>query len=93
MPFQSLDRPPDGLSWEDLDRAAYLVDGEGLQYEGFFAFRRLTRLLWPLRPFYPLLLIPGSDRLGVAIYRRIARNRHRFWSRIFCQVFDGPQDP
>ena len=41
--YQSLARPPDGLSWDDLDRAAYLVDGAGVRYEGFFAFRQVDR--------------------------------------------------
>ena len=93
--YQSLARPPDGLSWADLDRAAYLVDGAGVQHEGFFAFRRLTRILKPLLPLYPLLLLPGMDRLGVALYRRVARNRHRFWSRFSCsrQGSGGPPDP
>ncbi len=84
MPFQTLDAPPPGLSWADLDRAVYLETGKQRQvgrntvrlYEGFYAFRLLTLRLPPLLPLAPFLWLPGANRLGVAVYRWVARNRY-----------------
>ena len=79
IPFQSLEEPPAGLSWTDLDRSAYLVDIATMRlYEGFYSFRRLTLCLWPLAPFAPIFWLPGASLAGVAIYRWIASNRYRF---------------
>jgi hypothetical protein len=76
LPYQDLETPPHGLSWEDLDRAAYLDDpGQGRLYEGFYAFRMLTLRLIPLLPLAPLFWFPGVHLVGVAIYRWVARNR------------------
>ncbi len=88
-PFQELAAPPPGLSWADLDRAAYLETGPaatgrggaGRRYEGFYAFRMLTLRLAPLLPLAPLLWLPGVNRLGEAAYRRVARNRCRLGQR------------
>lgn len=85
IPFQELEAPPRGLSWADLDRAAYLETGPpaagkggtGRRYAGFYAFRMLTLRLAPLMPLAPLLWLPGVNRLGEAAYRRVARNRCR----------------
>jgi len=79
VPYQSLPRPPRGLTLADLDRAAYLETASGRRYEGFYAFRQLARQLIPLLPLYPLLLLPGVDRPGVALYRWVASNRRRLW--------------
>ena len=84
-PFQDLDTPPRGVSWADLDRAAYLETGTpaggqagaGKLYEGFYAFRMLSLRLAPLMPLAPLLWLPGVNRPGAAAYRWVARNRHR----------------
>ena len=77
--FQSLEEPPAGLSWADLNRSAYLVDTATMGlYEGFYAFRRLTLSLWPLAPLAPIFWLPGASLVGVAIYRWIASNRYRF---------------
>ena len=77
IPFQSLEEPPQGLSWEDLDRAAYLDTGRGNLHEGFYSFRMLTLRLLPLVPLAPLFWFPGMNLLGVPLYRWIARNRYR----------------
>ena len=77
IPYQSLERPPEGLSWEDLDRSAYLETGRGGNREGFQAFRGLTLHLLPLWPLAPFLWLPGVPHLGTAVYRWIARNRYR----------------
>ena len=77
VPFQSLETPPVGLSWEDLDRAAYLDTGTHRLHEGFDAFRMLTLRLVPLLPLLPVLWLPGMRLLGVPAYRWVARNRNR----------------
>lgn len=77
VPYQSLETPPAGLSWEDLDRAAYLDTGSHGLHEGFYAFRMLTLRLVPLLPLLPVLWLPGMGLLGVPAYRWVARNRHR----------------
>ncbi len=77
VPYQSLKTPPESLSWDGLDQAAYLDVGAGKLLPGFYAFRRLTlkvALLWPLAPIFWL---PGMQLPGVAVYRWVARNRYR----------------
>jgi predicted DCC family thiol-disulfide oxidoreductase YuxK len=78
IPWQSLAEPPNGLSGEDLGRAAYLDAGNGRLYKGFHAFRMLALRLPPLLPIAPMLWLPGMDALGRAAYGWIAQNRYRF---------------
>jgi len=55
-----------------FDRAAYLVIGGRIALPGFRAFRTLLfamPLLWPL---LPLVYLPGSVRIGDALYRMIS---------------------
>ncbi len=77
IPFQSLEELPRGLSWEDLDRSAYLDTGRGGLHEGFYSFRMLTLRLLPLVPLAPVFWFPGMNLLGTVVYRWIARNRYR----------------
>ena len=85
-PFQDLEAPPGHLTWEDLDREAYLATGaienlgdcSGHLYGGFYAFRMLSLRLLPLMPLVPLLWLPGVNRLGEVTYRWVACNRYRF---------------
>jgi predicted DCC family thiol-disulfide oxidoreductase YuxK len=74
--FQSLEALPGGLTRADLLREAYIQGGEVLE-GGFYAFRRLTRLLPPLWPLAPLLWFPGVHRAGEVAYAWVARNRTR----------------
>ena len=76
MPFQSLEEPPRGLSWEHLNCAAYLDTGRDQLYEGFYSLRMLTLRLPLLVPLAPVLWAPGVNLLGPAVYRWIARNRY-----------------
>lgn len=76
-PYQSLEEPPTGLTWADLDRSAYLETGRGRLYQGFYAFRMLSLRLVPLLPLAPILWVPGVNLAGVAVYRWVARNRYR----------------
>ena len=91
--FRALSAPPLGLSWEDLDAAAYLevkgrsrqptASGEGGSklYRGFYAFRMLILRLPLLLPMAPLLWLPGVNRLGEAAYAWVAANRYRISRR------------
>ncbi len=79
--YQECKALPADLSWEELERSAYLISGAGVPYEGFYAFRMLTLRLPPLLPLAPFLWIPGVDIAGVRLYRWIARNRQRIGTR------------
>ena len=74
---QSLDTPPPGLTWEDLDRSAYLETPVGYLHEGFFAIRELLLRLPVTAPVGALMLLPGARLVGVPAYRWVARNRYR----------------
>ncbi len=76
VPFQSLEEPPRGLSWEHLNCAAYLDTGRDRLYEGFYSLRMLTLRLPLLVPLAPVLWAPGVNLLRPAVYRWIARNRY-----------------
>ena len=77
VPYQSLERPPGDLSWEDLDRSAYLDAGKAQLYEGYYAFRKLTLKVPALIPLAPVFWLPGVAIPGVRAYRWVARNRYR----------------
>ena len=79
-PYQSLEEPPVGLSWDDLDRYAWLDTGQGPLHRGFFAMRRLALRLPPLLPIAPLMWLPGAHLVGEAVYGWVARNRYRLSS-------------
>ena len=78
LPYQTLKEPPDGLSWGELESAAYLDTGQRRLHQGFYGIRMLTLRLLPLLPLAPVLWFPGVNLVGVAAYRWVARNRHRF---------------
>ena len=78
IPYQSLDQPPPGLSWDDLDLGIYLDTGRDHHHRGFYAFRMLTLRLLPLIPLAPLFWFPGVSLAGAPVYRWVARNRYRF---------------
>ena len=78
-PYQSLDAPPSGLSWDDLKRSAYLVDGGDQQIEGFYAFRMHTVRIVLLAPLALIFWFPGINVIGSALYRWVARNRYRLF--------------
>ena len=77
-PYQSLNQPPQGLSWEDLDRYAWMDTGRGRLHKGFHAMRLLALRLPPLLPLATLMWLPGMDLAGEAAYGWVARNRYRF---------------
>ncbi len=75
--YQSLQEPPPGLAWADLERAAFLRTPDGRLYEGFYAFRMLSIRLPLLMPLAPLAWFPGIDKLGIRVYGWVAANRRR----------------
>ncbi len=77
FPYQTLEKPPGGLSREELDSAAILDTGQLRLHQGFYAFRMLTLRLLPLLPLAPVLWFPGMNLVGAPFYRWVARNRHR----------------
>ena len=97
--YQGLNLPPEGLTWEELDAAAYLEsrkrEGTGgaarpnaaKLYRGFYAFRMLTLRLPPLMPLALLLWLPRVDRPGEAAYEWVAANRYRISRR--CRLKAG----
>ena len=85
--YQSLDAPPAGLSWDDLDRAAYLMTNSGELHKGYFAIGALLTRIDRLAVVATLMSVPGSSWLGQAIYSIISRNRRRL---PFCRTA-GPK--
>lgn len=97
--FRQLPAPPAGVTWEDLDAAAYLevtrqprrsdgIEESGARlYRGFYAFRMLALRLPPLFLLAPLLWLPGVSRLGEAAYGWVAANRYRISRR--CRLKAG----
>ena len=97
--FRGLPDAPSGLTWEDLDSAAYLevkkpagqpaaaVEYPARLYRGFYAFRMLSLRLLPIFPLAPLLWLPGVHRLGESAYAWIAANRYRISRR--CRLKDS----
>ena len=98
-PYQELAEPPEGLTWEDLNAAAYLEIRKGSSgsskgveagqrlYRGFYAFRMLALRLPPLMPLALLLWLPGVNRLGEWAYGWVAANRYRISRR--CRMKAG----
>ena len=78
---QSLDVLPAGLTSEDVERAAWYVDGERA-HGGFAAFRRLSLVLPVLWLLAPLLWVPGMGLVGGFIYRGIATRRRAISLRL-----------
>ena len=92
VPYQDLPEPPAGLTWEDLDQAAYLEVRTGgasgdeagsptRLYRGYYAFRMLTLRLPPLFPLAMVAWLPGVNRLGERAYAWVAANRYRISRR------------
>ncbi len=77
------------LRGADLDDAMYAVDDAGRVYRGFYAFRRVFRVLPLAWWLVPWLYLPGARFVGERVYDLVARNR----SRIGCRVEqEGPID-
>ncbi len=88
--YQTLQEPPAGLAWRDLERSVYWESGDGRLHEGFYAFRALSMLLPPLFPIAPALWVPGVGKIGSAAYRLIARNRAKILGG--CRPADNHPD-
>lgn len=66
-----------GLQLDDARRSMHVVSPEGKLHEGFFAFRRLARLIPGLWPLIPLLYAPAASSIGARFYTAVARQRRR----------------
>lgn len=82
------------LSREELLRAMWVITPDGRAISGFFAARRLARLLPAGWPLLPVLHMPGLARLGVPLYAWIAARRDRFGcsSAGACRLTAGPRN-
>ena len=78
-PSQRLDLPSLGLTQAECDEALQWVAADGRVSSGQDAVARmmLASRLWA-RPLGAALLLPGVNALAGVVYRRVARNRHRF---------------
>ena len=85
-PYQTLEEPPNGLTWEDLYLSAWIDTGRGRLHGGFYAMRLLALRLPPLQPLAPLMWLPGMNLAGEAVYGWVSRNRYRLSS---CPVDGG----
>ena len=86
-PYQSLNQPPRGLSWEDLDRYAWMDTGRGRLQEGFPCHEAAGAQAATSPSLRRPDVAAGDGHLaGEAAYGWVARNRYRF-SR--CPVNGG----
>lgn len=66
-----------GLSRQALETAAHLVGPRGATYVGAAAAGPLLTLLPGGRVLAAPLALPGAERIAAAVYRWVARRRHR----------------
>ena len=73
--YNDVNRIPDGITLEDLRKYVHLFNHKGEFASGFYAFRKLTSLIFLLWPLVGFLWIPGVDIVGIKVYKFIADNR------------------
>ena len=74
-PYQRAAALPDGVSRQDMERAAHFVSDSGAVYEGFDSIRKLLLKIPALALLGMIMSIPGVSLLGRPAYRLIARRR------------------
>lgn len=67
-----------GLTAEDGEREAWLITPGGEALGGAAAVNGALSGVWWARPFTWLYAVPGLRQIEDAVYRWVARNRHRF---------------
>lgn len=67
-----------GLTAEDAKREAWLITSREGALSGAAAVNGALKYVWWARPFTLLYVIPGLRQIEDAVYRWVARNRHRF---------------
>ncbi len=67
-----------GLPPDDLDTMVLIESGK-VHMRSTAALRVVRKLKWPWPIFYPFVIVPRFVR--DAVYRFIARNRHRWFAR------------
>lgn len=64
-----------GIETHAARHAMHVVGSDGTVHRGFFAFRRLARMLPALWPVLPFLFAPFAAKVGPAAYARVAARR------------------
>lgn len=78
IPFQSADLEAYGVDRRAAEEAMHLVTPSGKVRRGAEAARDVLRLLPRLRPLAWVFWVPGALPVAEAVYRWVARRRHRF---------------
>lgn len=72
---------PFGITGKDLRRELHVLTKEQTLFVGFYAIRKIF-LQFPLTYIVGLVLyLPFADKIGVPLYRIIAKNRYRFFRK------------
>lgn len=67
--------------------AMHVVGPDGTVHRGFFGFRELARVVPLLWPLWPLLHLPGANRIGPWVYQVVAGRRARHACRAdVCEI-------
>ena len=78
------------LDIQKLVKELNLVDRDGKFYTGYFAFKQIAKLVLLFTPFYLLSYLPGTNYLGVKVYKFISKNRYRFGcetcGKLYCKI-------
>ena len=69
----------------DFRHAMYAVSDSVEVFRGFFAFRRIARVVPLLRILLPLFYFPGSSRVGPNVYAWVDRHRASFGCDSVCE--------
>ena len=72
------------LNREDCLREMYVIDQKSQIYKGFYAYRRLAKVIPVFWITIPFLYIPGISLIGNSIYRFIANRRAR--NAVACTI-------
>jgi len=67
-----------GLTAEETEREAWLITPQGEVLGGAAAVNGALKYAWWARPLTWLYAVPGLRQMEDAVYRWVARNRHRF---------------
>jgi len=63
------------LKKDDLFKEMYLIENE-IVYKGYYSWKRISKKIPLLYPFYLFSLIPGIDFIGDKVYKLISKHRY-----------------
>lgn len=79
VPWQSVDIGALGVTPDECNQAVQFVETDGSHVGGAVAIgRHLRHVGLPLSLVGRVMLVPGIKHAAGAVYRWVARNRHRF---------------